>query len=234
MKQYRTLAIFILLSASFIVSLILLSRSSDSMGSMNNLQQTVQNPQDIITTPVSVPAGLEVATFAGGCFWCVEAVFQETNGISDVISGYAGGQEVNPTYRQVYTGSTGHREAIQFYYDPEIISYTQILDILWTAIDPTDDGGQFVDRGFAYTTAIFYHDVFQQENAEASLDLLSQSGRFDQPIVTPILPFTTFYPAEEYHQDYYLKAPTQYERYESNSGRDEYKEQIWEIIESAQ
>ena len=131
-------------------------------------ESSVSKSTATITTPVEIPEGKEIATIAGGCFWCTEAVFQETEGIDDVISGYAGGQEVNPTYQAVYTNSTGHREAIQFLYDPSKIAFEEILDILWQAINPTDDGGQFVDRGFAYTTAVFYHNDEQKQQIEES------------------------------------------------------------------
>ena len=187
-----------------------------------------------ITTPVAVPKGLEVATFAAGCFWCTEAVFQEQNGIEDVISGYVGGQEPNPTYKQVYTNNTGHREGVQFFYDPTVLSYEEILDLLWVAIDPTDDGGQFVDRGFSYTTAIFYHNDTQRQLAQKSISNLEASEIFNRSVVTDVLPFTTFYKAEEYHQDYYKKAPSQYKNYAENSGRTEYKEAVWQDILSQQ
>ena len=179
-----------------------------------------------ITTPITVPEGREVATFAAGCFWCTEAVFQETEGVGDVISGYGGGQEVNPAYEQVYTNSTGHRESVQFFYDPNAISYAEILEILWQTIDPTDDGGQFVDRGFSYTTAVFYHDDEQKKVAEESIANLETSERFDKPVATQILPFTTFYQAESYHQDFYINSPARYVQYEENSGREEYKAAI--------
>lgn len=187
---------------------------------------------ELVMTEVIAPEGRAVATFAAGCFWCSEAVFQETAGIDDVASGYAGGQEVDPVYEDVYKNRTGHREAVQFFYDPDVISYAEILDILWQVIDPTDDGGQFVDRGFAYTTAVFYHDDTQKAAVEASITALDASGRFDAPIVTEILPFTTFYRAEEYHQDFYINSPARYIQYEENSGREEYKAAIWEDIQS--
>lgn len=186
---------------------------------------------NVITTPISIPKGQEVATFAGGCFWCVEAVFQETSGVVEVISGYAGGKEENPTYEQVYTEQTGHRESIQIFYNPDEISYSELLDIYWRNIDPTDDGGQFVDRGHSYTTAIFYHNDKQKELAQSSKLGIEELATFDEAIVTKILPFTTFYKAEDYHQDFYLKSSSRYEQYKSLSGREEFKEFVWEEIE---
>ena len=219
MKIAGVVIAFVVLS--FGAFLVLNRSDSDS--------ETANNEEVLVTTPVIVPAGKAVATFAGGCFWCVEAVFQEQAGIDDVISGYGGGQEENPTYEQVaFEKSTGHREAIQFFYDPNVISYDEILDIFWRSIDPTDAGGQFVDRGYHYTTAVYYHDESQRAAAKQSITVLSQDERFQGfPIVTEVLPYTTFYPAEEFHQDYYIKAPTQYKQYESASGREEYKAAIW-------
>ncbi|MDK2848732.1 MAG: peptide methionine sulfoxide reductase msrA/msrB [Desulfuromonadales bacterium] len=168
-----------------------------------------------------------VATFAGGCFWCVEADFEKVPGVVKVISGYTGGEVVNPTYKQVSAGGTGHVEAVQVYYDPARITYEQLLDVLWRHIDPTDDGGQFVDRGSQYRSAIFYHDERQRDIAEKSKRALQQSGRFDKPIVTDILPFKAFYVAEDYHQDYYKNHPIRYRYYRWNSGRDQFLEKIW-------
>jgi len=170
------------------------------------------------------------AVFASGCFWCTEAIFQETDGINNVISGYAGGEEFNPTYEDVYMEKTGHREAVAIYYDPAIISYDELLDLNWRTIDPTDDGGQFVDRGMSYTTAIFYENEEQRIIAQASINELEASGRFDKPIVTALLPFSTFYEAEEYHQDFYIKSPARYKSYESVSGRAEFKALVWQEI----
>lgn len=168
-----------------------------------------------------------VATFAGGCFWCVEADFEKVPGVVKVISGYTGGEVVNPTYKQVSAGGTGHVEAVQVYYDPARITYEQLLDVLWRHIDPTDDGGQFVDRGSQYRSAIFYDDERQRDIAEKSKRALQQSGRFDKPIVTEILPFKTFYVAEDYHQDYYKNHPIRYRYYRWNSGRDQFLEKVW-------
>ncbi len=166
------------------------------------------------------------ATFAGGCFWCVEADFEKLEGVVKVISGYTGGQVENPTYEQVSAGKTGHVEAIQVIYDPKKVSYKDVLDYFWRHVDPTDPGGQFVDRGYQYRTAIFYHDEEQKRLAEASKRELEQSGRFAKPIVTEIIPFATFYDAEDYHQDYYKKNPLRYKYYRFASGRDQFLEKV--------
>lgn len=173
------------------------------------------------------PTGLEKATFAAGCFWCVEAGFEKVDGVKEVISGYTGGTEKNPTYQQVSSGRTGHLEAVQVSYDPEIVSYGELLEVYWRQFDPTDAGGSFVDRGHQYTSAIFYHDQEQKALAEASKRKLETSGIFSKPIVTPILPAGIFTPAEDYHQDYYKKNPAHYQRYRAGSGRDQFIEKIW-------
>lgn len=167
------------------------------------------------------------ATFAGGCFWCVEADFEKLPGVVEVISGYAGGDEEDPTYREVASGATGHVEAIEVRYDPSEVSYEELLDIFWRHIDPTDDGGQFVDRGRQYRTVIFYHDEEQRRLAEKSKRALGRSGKFQKPIVTEIVAFKNFYEAEEYHQDYYKKAPVRYKTYRTGSGRDRFIENVW-------
>jgi len=169
----------------------------------------------------------EIATLAGGCFWCMEAPFEKVQGVVKVISGYAGGTEANPTYKEVSSGKTDYRESIQVYYDPEVISYAEILDVYWRQFDPTDEGGSFGDRGHQYTSAIFYHNGKQKDIAEQSKKELDKSGIFDKPIVTPIIKFTTFYPAEEYHQDFYKKDPNRYYSYRKGSGRDAFIMKIW-------
>lgn len=169
----------------------------------------------------------DLATFAGGCFWCMVKPFDQWPGVIQVVSGYTGGHVVNPTYEQVCAGVTGHREAVQITYDQTVISYEQILDVFWQQIDPTDDGGQFCDRGSSYFTAIYFHDAQQKEIAEASKLRLDQSGRFDKPVVTPIIPAVPFYPAEDYHQDYYEKNPMHYGLYRTGSGRDLFIKKHW-------
>jgi peptide methionine sulfoxide reductase msrA/msrB len=170
---------------------------------------------------------LSIATFAGGCFWCTEADFEKLPGVVKVISGYTGGEKENPSYEEVSSGTTGHVEAIQVYYDPSQITYEELLDYLWRHIDPTDPGGQFVDRGSQYRSVIFYHDEEQKRSAERSKEELNKSGRFDKPIVTEIIKFTKFYEAEEYHQDYYKKNPLRYKFYRYNSGRDQFLGKVW-------
>ncbi|MCH8874774.1 peptide-methionine (R)-S-oxide reductase MsrB [candidate division KSB1 bacterium] len=170
---------------------------------------------------------LEKATFAGGCFWCIEAPFEKVNGVHSAVSGYTGGKKKNPTYKQVSSGFTDHLESVQVTYDPQKISYQQLLEVFWRQFDPTDAGGSFYDRGHHYTSAIFYHDEAQREIAEASKKALAASKRFDKPIVTPIRPATTFYPAEKYHQDYYKKNTAHYKRYREGSGRDRFIEKQW-------
>jgi peptide methionine sulfoxide reductase msrA/msrB len=171
---------------------------------------------------------LDVATFAGGCFWCMEASFEAQEGVVEAISGYTGGTVENPTYAQVTSGQTGHLEAVQIYYDPELIGFEELLDVFWRSIDPTDDDGQFTDKGPQYRTAVFYHDEEQQSLAERSRDQLSSSGIFDKPIVTEIRSYETFYQAEEYHQDYYKKNVLRYNTYEEGSGRPDFFEKYWD------
>lgn len=168
---------------------------------------------------------LEKALFAGGCFWCMEKPFEQLDGVLSVISGYAGGTTTNPTYKTYERG--GHIEVVEITFDPTRQSYEDLLDVYWRQIDPTDSGGQFVDRGHAYTTAIFYFSDMQKTAAEQSKKLLAQSGIFKKPIVTPILPAATFYPAEKYHQDYYRKNPIRYKYYRNGSGRDAFLKSVW-------
>jgi len=171
--------------------------------------------------------GLAVATFAGGCFWCMEAPFEKLTGVVSVASGYTGGEEVDPTYSQVSAGRTGHVEAVQVHYDPERIDYGALLQVFWRQIDPTDDGGQFADRGRQYRTAIFFHDEEQRRLAEGSRVDLGANGPFEGPIVTGIVAAGRFYVAEEYHQDYYKKNPGHYESYRRGSGRERFLDRVW-------
>lgn len=169
----------------------------------------------------------ETAIFAGGCFWCLESEYQELDGVKTVVSGYTGGQSKNPTYQEVGTGKTGHAEAIRVVFDPKKVSYDKLLELYWQEADPTDERGQFVDRGSQYRTEIFYTTPEQKVKAEASKAALAKSGRFKKPIVTPITAATTFYEAEEYHQDYSKKNPEKYKQYKDYSGRREYQEEHW-------
>lgn len=169
----------------------------------------------------------EVATFAGGCFWCMVKPFDEQPGIIKVVSGYTGGHKENPTYKEVCSETTGHYEAVQITFDPEVFPYEKLLELYWPQIDPTDAGGQFADRGDSYRTAIFYHNEHQKELAEESKQKLEASGRFSEPIATQILPAKPFYEAEEYHQGYYKKNKFRYAMYRRGSGRDRFIKENW-------
>lgn len=170
---------------------------------------------------------LQTAIFAGGCFWCMVSPFTVLDGILEVKSGYTGGHKENPTYQDVKSQTSGHYEVVRLIYDPEIINYDKLLQAYWRQVDPTDDGGQFHDRGESYRTAIFYTSEEQRQLAEASKKEMDESGRFPGPIVTPILPAEVFYPAEEYHQDYHAKNPTEYKADRKISGRDEFIKKYW-------
>lgn len=176
-------------------------------------------------TAESKPVETEKALFAGGCFWCMEKPFEELDGVFSVVSGYSGGTAKNPTYQNY--GKSGHIEVVQITYDPSKIEYSQLLDVFWRQINPTDAGGQFVDRGFEYTTGIFYYDENQKRLAVESKEQLAKSNIFDKPIVTPINPAQTFWRAEEYHQDYYKKNPIRYGFYRRGSGRDAFLDEYW-------
>ena len=176
---------------------------------------------------------LENATFAGGCFWCMEPPFEVLDGVDEVIAGYTGGDIESPSYEEVLSGKTGHYEAAQIRYDPERITYEELLEVYWRQIDPTDGGGQFADRGPQYQTAIFYHDQRQKELAEKSKLQFEQSGKYDEPIVTQILPYKEFYVAEDYHQDFYKINPDRYESYKYYSGRENFLKEKWPNKESS-
>lgn len=176
---------------------------------------------------------VKIATFAGGCFWCTESDFEKVNGVYEVISGYTGGHEIDPSYEDVSRGSTGHTEAIQVHYDPDIVTYKELLEVFWRHINPTDAGGQFVDRGSQYRSEIFYHDDDQKNKALASKKALGESMVFDKPIVTSITKFEKFYMAEEYHQDYYKKSSHRYKYYRNGSGRDRFLKKVWKDREKA-
>ncbi len=170
---------------------------------------------------------LEVATFAGGCFWCVESDFDNVAGVVRTISGYTGGAVSDPTYEQVSAGGTGHREAVQIFYDPKRVGYATLLEIFWRSVDPTDAGGQFCDRGESYETAIFANSLEQKQGAEVSKGALQRSAVLGRPVVTPIEVAGPFYPAEDYHQDYYKKNPLRYNFYRYRCGRDARIEELW-------
>lgn len=212
-KKMILLLIFVLLLGS---GYILFA----SIGDSDNQDLVESNPDYNIED-------YQVATFAGGCFWCMEPPFRKLAGVIDVISGYTGGDVENPTYEQVTAGGTGHLEAVQIVYDENRISYESLLEVYWRQVNPTDDGGQFVDRGESYTSAIFYHNEEQQALAVSSKESLEESGRYDAALVTPIREAKAFYRAEEYHQNYANKNPVRYNFYTRNSGRDEFLDGIW-------
>ncbi len=183
--------------------------------------------QPPVSTQTESPAPYEKATFAGGCFWCMEPPFDKLDGVISTTSGYSGGHQLNPTYEQVSAGATGHAESVQVVYDPKRISYEELLKVFWRNIDPTTRDAQFCDHGQQYRTAIFYHDDKQRELAERSKQALDKTKPFKEPIVTEITPASTFYPAEEYHQDFYRKNPVRYKFYRYHCGRDQRLEQLW-------
>jgi len=184
-------------------------------------------PADAAAPPVPAPARLEVATFAGGCFWCMETQFEGVPGVRSVVSGYTGGRTVNPTYEQVGSGSTGHLESIEIRYDPGRVSYQRLLDIFWHSIDPTQDDGQFCDIGSEYRSEIFAHGEAQRVLAEQSLRRIAASGILKKPIVTRIALAGPFYPAEDYHQDFWKKNPLRYQSYRFACGRDLRLSRLW-------
>ncbi len=218
MKSHRTL---------IIVVLTILVCCGHGFAAEQGKVKAVSNDSSVKPTDSPQQERLKKATFAGGCFWCVETAFDELRGVAEAISGYTGGLEENPSYEEVSAGETGHLEAVQVIFDPSVITYPELLDVFWMQIDPTDAGGQFVDRGRQYKTAIFYHTDEQKIMAETSKARLAASGSYDKPLVTPIIKATPFYRAEEYHQDYYKKNTLHYKQYRSNSGRDEYIEKKW-------
>jgi len=174
-----------------------------------------------------VPPGAAVATFAGGCFWCMESDFDKVPGVLATISGYTGGHKANPTYEEVSSGTTGHAESVEVYYDPKKVTYEHLLDVYWVSIDPTVKDRQFCDTGNQYRTAIFYHDEAQRKAAEESKQRIETTKPFKAPIVTSIEMAGPFYPAEDYHQDFYLKNPVRYQFYRKGCGRDARLKELW-------
>ena len=217
--EFKMMKTILTIGAIFLIGIVLFGFQKSNE---KNLKQEEKSP--LMKTEETK---YKTATFAGGCFWCVESDFEKVDGVIEAVSGYAGGDVPNPTYKQVSAGGTGHTEAIQVTYDPDKISYKELLDILWRHMDPTDADGQFVDRGSQYRPAIFYHDEEQKRIAEESRAALEKSGRFSKPIATEIVPLTQFYPAEDYHQDYYKKNPLRYKMYRYGSGRDQFLKGKW-------
>ena len=181
----------------------------------------------VLAAPPAVPPGQAVAIFAGGCFWCMQGPFDDLPGVSKTISGYTGGRTVDPSYNDVSSGMTGHAEAVEVIYDPAKVSYDKLLDVYWHNVDPTVKDQQFCDHGTQYRTAIFYKDDAQRQAAEASKAALDKGKPFKEPIVTQIVMAGPFYPAEEYHQDYYKKNPVKYHVYRTGCGRDSRLKQLW-------
>ncbi len=185
------------------------------------LAQTAQ------AAPETAQPKYEAATFAGGCFWCMEPPYDALDGVISTTSGYTGGKEINPTYKQVSRGRTGHTEAVEIIYDPEKVSYAELLDTFWHNIDPTDASGQFCDKGRQYRSEIFFHNKEQEQLAVQSKNALMESKSFKEPIATRITMATDFYPAEDYHQDYYQRNPIRYKYYRYGCGRDKRLKDLW-------
>jgi peptide-methionine (S)-S-oxide reductase len=202
----------------FVVLLVISAAALNLWGLAEEGDQPIA-PQDT--------AELAKATFAGGCFWCMEPPFDKLEGVISTTSGYTGGDQQNPTYKQVSAGGTGHTEAVEVLYDPEKISYAELLDVFWRNVDPLTADRQFCDVGSQYRTGIFFHNEDQKRLAEQSKQALTMSDRFDKPIVTEIAPAREFYPAEDYHQDYYQKNPLRYKFYRYQCGRDQRLEELW-------
>ncbi|MAG13942.1 MAG: methionine sulfoxide reductase [Spirochaetales bacterium] len=219
MKKILLMAIAIILTGT-IIGFVFAQRTQDAP------QMAMDG--NIMASDTERIDGLALATFAGGCFWCVESDFEKLDGVVKAVSGYTGGEKAEPTYREVSSGSTGHIESVQVWYDPEKVSYGELVEYLWRHIDPTDPNGQFVDRGGQYRPAIFYHSDEQRRIAEESKKNLESSGRFDKPIATEIIEAKEFYVAEDYHQDYYLTHPARYKYYRRSSGRDKFIEIHWQ------
>ena len=180
-----------------------------------------------VAEALEVPDGYETAVFAGGCFWCMEPPYDELDGVVATLSGYAGGPEQNPTYEQVSSGRTGHTEVVRVTYDPAVISYDRLLEVFWVNHDPLTDNRQFCDWGSQYRPGIFYQGEQQQQAAQASKRMWEESGRFDAPIVTEVTELDRFWPAEEYHQDFYRKNPQRYYSYRTGCRRDDRLQQLW-------
>ena len=205
-----------------------LSRAVAAIGGLLMLAAIAAGAQPGTTPPAAKPSGqTAVAIFAGGCFWCMEPPFDKLPGVKSTTSGYTGGDTRRPTYEQVSAGRTGHAEAVQVRYDPALVSYSQLLDVFWRNVDPLAVDRQFCDVGDQYRSAIFTLDAEQQRLAEESKRKLEASGRFKQPIATQIVAASRFYPAEDYHQNYYTRNPIRYKFYRFNCGRDQRLEQLW-------
>ena len=216
----------ILLIIAILAAALAVVRFANSQIDSESANQSSQETASTAVVPSSGKSGA-VATFAGGCFWCIESTFEKLDGVSEAVSGYSGGQTENPTYYEVSKGNTGHTETVQIYYDPKVISYEELLYHFWRDIDPTDSDGQFVDRGDHYRPAIFYHNEQERQWALASREALDQSQRFSNPVTVEIAPFDQFYKAESYHQNYHVTNSLRYKLYRKGSGRDRFLEKVW-------
>jgi len=205
----------------FTITVITLAMISLGVYTVNSMDEKTDKSM------TEMSEGTMTAVFAGGCFWCTESDFEKIDGVLEVVSGYTGGHDDSPTYEKVSDGQTGHIEAVQVTYDSSRITYKELLEIFWRHVDPTDPGGQFVDRGSQYRSAIFYASEKEKQLAEDTKESLASSGKFSKPIATDILPLGPFYPAEDYHQDYYKKKPVRYRWYRSGSGRDQFLKKTW-------
>ena len=204
-----------------IIAIFVMAAAVAGVHRVGGMDKSAGKPAD------GAPRATAVAVFAGGCFWCTESDFEKVDGVIEAVSGYTGGTKAEANYERVSAGGTGHLEAVKVVYDPSRVTYEELLRVFWRHVDPTDAGGQFVDRGAQYRSAIFTADERQRQAAEASKRELEASGRFGKPIATEIRPLGEFYPAEEYHQDYYKKNPLRYHTYRSGSGRDRFLENAW-------
>ena len=216
----------ILILVAILATALFVTRFANSQNDSGSANQSSDSMVSSAVEPSSGKSGA-VATFAGGCFWCIESTFEKLDGVTEAVSGYSGGQSANPTYPEVSKGNTGHTETVQIHYDPEVISYEELLFHFWRDIDPTDSAGQFVDRGEHYRPAIFYHNEQEKQLALASREALAQSGRFSKPITVEIVPFDEFYKAERYHQNYHVTNSLRYKLYRKGSGRDRFLEKVW-------
>ena len=219
MRSERSRHLVALLVSAILVPGIALAASTAS--------KPAATPKTVATTPAPAKVALQTATFAGGCFWCVETDFEQRPGIVSVVSGFTGGQKLNPTYEEVSAGGTGHAESVEITFDPSKITYAKLLDIFWHSIDPTQANGQFCDHGNQYRSAIFYHDETQHRLADQSKRDIEASKILKKPIVTQIVAATKFYPAEEYHQDFWKKDPVRYTSYREGCGRDKRLVEVW-------
>ena len=217
----KLLKISAILTLVFVLAILISFRNS----AQSEQERSGNEKRDSMN--IAENSNLRTAILAGGCFWCMEGPFEKLEGVKSVTSGYTGGKKSNPTYKEVAAGLTEHAEAVEILYDPDGVSYAKLLEVFWRNINPTQVNGQFADKGRQYRTAIFYHNEEERKLAEKSKKELENSKKFDKPIATEIVPASKFYPAEEYHQDYYKKNPFHYQSYRRGSGREAYLKRTW-------